>query len=307
MATSLESYAPFDSGSGSNVTEAQWRNFMKYNQGGSGVYRGILNSFQPYADSTGMQIKVRTGECWIRGHWGIKTTETTLPIATAHATLARKDRVVLRADFDNNRVELDIKTGTASGSPVMPTLTQNTSVWETSLGYVDVPATDTSIDASQVTSFTHWTGAFGKFRRDTATTQTLATNTVAKIQFPTTINSTADLLVSGTNNTDFTIDRVGEWTISASMRYETLSSDFDGTRWMMITNSDASLRYTSVSVRPDPTDAALGCGLNASVTERLAAGTVICVHAYQNSGSTQSIAPIDGIGPVHVTFRWNGW
>ncbi len=307
MATSLESYAPFDAGSGANVTEAQWRNFMKYNQGGSGVYRGILNSFQPYADSTGMQIKVRTGECWIRGHWGIKTTETTLPIATAHATLARKDRVVLRADFDNNRLELDIKTGTAAGSPVMPTLTQNTSMWETSLGYVDVPATDTSIDASQVTSFTHWTGAYAKFRRDTATTQTLTDVTFTKIQFPTSVNTSADVVVSGASNTDFLLDRDGEWTISASLRYQTLSSDFDGTRWLVIANTSGSIRYASVSVRPDPSDAALGCGLNASVTERFTAGTTVCVHGYQNSGSSQSIAPVDAIGPVHVTFRWNGW
>jgi hypothetical protein len=154
MATTVDSYAPFDSGAGANVTEGTWRNFMGYMTGrgdlANGVIRGVGLDSIVYADSTGMNVKVRTGEYWIKGHWGQNATEKTLAIAAADPTNPRKDRVVVRADFTNNRLELDVLTGTPAASPSAPTVTQTTSVWETSLAVVDVPATDLTIDATQV-------------------------------------------------------------------------------------------------------------------------------------------------------------
>lgn len=149
MPTSLDVYYPFDSGPGANVTELQWRNMMRYVLS-TGIIRGALNQHEVFADSTGMQVKVRTGHCWIQGHYGEQTAEKTLAIAAAHATLPRKDRVVLRGDFVDNVIELDVLTGTAASSPVAPLLTQSSSVWEISLAIVDVPATDTSIGSTQV-------------------------------------------------------------------------------------------------------------------------------------------------------------
>lgn len=161
MATALDTYAPFDAGAGSNVTEDTWRQFMQYMTGRStaamnGVLRGVANQFEVYGDSTGMQIKVKTGECWIKGHWGKSTSEKTLAIAAADPTNARKDRVVLRADFVNNRVELDVKTGTPAGSPTAPILNQVSTQWEISLAIVDVPALDNSIAANQVGDARHF-------------------------------------------------------------------------------------------------------------------------------------------------------
>ncbi len=155
MAVTMDSYAPFDSGAGANSMEDKWRSM--FSQLPSGVMRGRNNDMQCYADSTGMQVKVRTGECWIRGHWGQVGSEKTLAIASAHATLARVDRCVARADFINNRVELDILTGVA-GSGVAVGLTRNTSIWEISLAIINVPALDTSIDASQVKDQRVYTG-----------------------------------------------------------------------------------------------------------------------------------------------------
>ncbi|MES2405559.1 MAG: hypothetical protein V4567_14660, partial [Pseudomonadota bacterium] len=45
----------------------------------------------------------------------------------------RIDRVVLRADFVNNNIVLDVLQGTPAVSPAAPALTQNTSIWEISL------------------------------------------------------------------------------------------------------------------------------------------------------------------------------
>ncbi|PWK81738.1 hypothetical protein C8D88_116150 [Lentzea atacamensis] len=155
MAVTMDTYAPFDAGAGANSMEATWRSFMS--QFPSGVLRGRNNDMQCYADSTGMQVKVKTGECWVRGHWGQITSEKTLAIASAHASLTRIDRCVARADFSNNRVEVDILTGIA-GSGTFVGLTQNTSIWEIPLAIITVPATDTSIDASQVQDQRLYTG-----------------------------------------------------------------------------------------------------------------------------------------------------
>lgn len=133
MAVTLSAYAPFDSGAGANVTEATWRDFMQHVLD-TGVIANIFNEFELYADSSGMQVKVRTGEAWIKGHWGRKDTETTLAIAANATGVTRYDRVVLRCDFVNNRMELDVLTGTA----VPPGVDQNSSRWDVSLGVVQV-------------------------------------------------------------------------------------------------------------------------------------------------------------------------
>lgn len=152
MATGLNNYAPYDSGLGSVATEDTWRKMMRHAVS-SGVLHNEGNGMSVYADSTGMQVKVRTGEVWIRSQWGENTTEKILPIAAAHATLARIDKVICRNHFVNNVMELDVLTGTPAGSPVAPSITQNTSMWEISLGHVSVPAADTGIDAGQVTDY----------------------------------------------------------------------------------------------------------------------------------------------------------
>lgn len=155
MAVSFGTYGPYDSGNGANITESFWRNFM-HRMRGDGVSRsGIIptgNMCTVYADSSGDQVKCMTGEVWIAGAYGICSVEAILPIAAGHATLARKDRVVIRNDFVSNRIEWDVLQGTASGSPAPPALTQDSTKWEVSAAIVDVPALDTVIDAGQVTA-----------------------------------------------------------------------------------------------------------------------------------------------------------
>lgn len=160
MAVSAHAYAPFDAGAGANVTEATWRRFMAYMTGrgaaANGVLRGAANGHEVYADSSGMQVKVKTGEVFIKGHWGETTSDITLPIATADPTNPRKDLVVARAHFVNNVIEYDVVTGTPAGSPTLPSPTQGANFWEITLGGVDVPATDTTIDAGQVADGRRW-------------------------------------------------------------------------------------------------------------------------------------------------------
>jgi hypothetical protein len=156
VATNMDSYAPFDSGAGANVTESTWRSFMK-RPTVSGVLHNTTNEMQVYGDSTGMQVKVKTGEAWIEGHWGALTAEKTLPIAAAHASLTRYDMAVARADFVNNRLEVDILTNTA-GTLVLPSVTRNSSIWEIPLSVVKVSPAVSTIAAADVLEARQWGG-----------------------------------------------------------------------------------------------------------------------------------------------------
>lgn len=156
----MDSYGPFDSGAGANITEGTWRKFMRRMRGDlasarSGVIRSSGNTLEVFDDNSGMQVKVRSGEVWIEGHWGEVTAVKTVPIATADPLLPRKDRVVAAADFVNNSVDVYALTGTAAASPTVPGLTQDATKWEVSLGIVDIPAADTSI-SGQTTDARHY-------------------------------------------------------------------------------------------------------------------------------------------------------
>jgi hypothetical protein len=154
MPTTATAYYPYDAGAGANVTEAQWRNFMA-RLAPSAVLAGANNELAPSGDSTGMQVKVATGAAWVRGAYGEWTSGvTTLPIAAVGGIAggsSRIDSIVARNDFVNNRVELDVLTGTAGVTPAAPALTQSSSIWEILLGNVG-PMTNatTTITAAMV-------------------------------------------------------------------------------------------------------------------------------------------------------------
>lgn len=145
----MDEYTPFDNGPGANAQEDQWRAMMRY-QVQTGVLRNVDQELQVYGDSTGMQVKVRIGQCLITGHWGRITAEDTLPVTAAHASLARRDLVVARVDFLFNNISLDVVTGTAAASPVAPALTRNTSQWEIPLAIIQVDAGVSTIAAAKV-------------------------------------------------------------------------------------------------------------------------------------------------------------
>ncbi|MCW0215225.1 MAG: hypothetical protein OJJ54_17855 [Pseudonocardia sp.] len=289
MPTSLDTYAPFDSGPGSNVTEATWRDFMRHMLGSaSGVLRGFLNEFSVIGDNSGMNVKVDTGECWMRGHYGKSTAQKTLSIATAHATLARKDRVILRADFTNNRVEVDVLTGTAASSPIVPAVTQSTTIWETSLAIVDIPAADTAIGSSQVTDDRVYTTAQGKYRR--STNQSIPTGVFTAVVLDTVVSRSGDLQINPSTGV-VTLLRSGLWSISASMRF----ADIGGGKAEMLVSDPANVSggTTSDILAAQTMPFVTGNEIHGSCSshERLPAGKQLALFAYQNSGSAKNVIP----------------
>lgn len=164
-----ETYYPFDDGAGANVTETQWREMSRHWLP-TGVLTDELDKLQVYADSSGMQVKVRSGKAWVHGHYYSSDAEKTLPIPAADLTNPRIDWVVVRADFVANTVTTDTVQGVPAASPTTPPLTQSSAMWETPLATVTVPAAATTIAAGNVTESRVFSAQFAAVDPGTLTT-----------------------------------------------------------------------------------------------------------------------------------------
>jgi hypothetical protein len=128
---------------------------------GEGVINDKGLELEPFADGSGMNVKVRTGQALVRGHYYDNTSEVTLTIAPANLSLPRIDRVVLRLDPTANTLLLAVLTGTPNASPVAPALTQTESaLYEFPIALVAVAAAAVVISSGNVTDqrliFTPW-------------------------------------------------------------------------------------------------------------------------------------------------------
>lgn len=122
------------------------------------------------------------------------------------------------------------------------------------------------------------------------------------IQFGTAVTESADVTAGGTNNSRFTLNRSGLWTIQASCSYN--GNPGSGRRVMIISDDapDATcLFYGGNSAWPDVNHAA---NLNAFVQRRFSAGQVVRVFTFQDSGNNISINSSREAG--NVSFSWNG-
>ena len=85
--------------------------------------------------STGMNVTVKAGCGHIEGYRAIESNDRTLAVQASNATLDRIDRVVLRLNLNTayRSIDLYVLQGTAAASPVAPTLTRTSSIYEIAL------------------------------------------------------------------------------------------------------------------------------------------------------------------------------
>lgn len=215
MTKILEAYRPYDAGAGANVTEAGWRKM-----GGiwtpDGPRLDVANYFETYGDSSGLQTKTKTGECWIQGHQGENQAEHPEgldAVGGIPGSETRIDRIILRNDFVNNRIEITHLTGTAAASPVAPSLTQSSALWEIALARITgIDNATTLITAGMVTDERAFTAAALGVPK-AATVPTLET---------TTSTSYTDLATAGPTVTIQTGTRALV-TVGARMRHNTIN------------------------------------------------------------------------------------
>jgi hypothetical protein len=149
---------PFESIDTSETQFSLWARNL-----GEGVIDGKGFELEPFADSTGMNIKVKTGQSLVRGHFYDNTAEETLTIANADLTNPRIDLVVLKLDPTANSILLTVLPGTPNVSPSAPTPTQTDgAVYEQIIAEVYVGAAVATIAPEDVTDLrtilVPWTG-----------------------------------------------------------------------------------------------------------------------------------------------------
>lgn len=296
VAVDLDLYAPYDSGLGANVMEDTWRKFARHWRG-DGVIRDAGGEFRPYADSTGMQVKVPAGECWIRAQWGESDTEKTLPIAAADPTLGRRDLIVLRNDHVANKIVLDVLTGTPAASPVYPTVSQNTSIWEIQLGKVVVNPGVVTISAGDVTAVPEFVDAACRFLADSGL-QNITSGTRTAVDWDTTQFPSSGVDRIGLSQ--FKLLRSGMWMVQANVVW---SPNGTGERWLFLSRlGDEETNRLGLEVAQRA-----GSGVtvqNIVGFDRFAKDDIIVAYVFQNSGSTLQVQ--NSWGATACAFYWLG-
>ena len=156
----LEGY-PFNKNTGRGAQQSQYTRFARYMML-TGVVSAdwphasslVTDELEVYADSSGMQVKVKTGEVAVRGFWAPNTAEQTLAIDAADGSNPRIDLIVARLenlDTSDADIYLYVKTGTPAATPSAPSLTQTEEIYEISLAQVYVAASVVTINAGDIT------------------------------------------------------------------------------------------------------------------------------------------------------------
>jgi hypothetical protein len=148
----FDSY-PFDD---DVTTEAQYSAmFRRMLQDGVLAAQGS-NGLEVFADSSGMQVKVRSGSAAVRGHLFSSTAQETVSIAASGAS-TRIDYIVLKLDPSANSIVLTKVQGTAGAGA--PALTQtDTGVYELPLAQVTISAGVITISSDKVTDMRTFSG-----------------------------------------------------------------------------------------------------------------------------------------------------
>ncbi len=142
---------PYDTGAGTQITETRWDAMLSALLS-DGPIQGVNNGLQAYGDSSGMQVKVKSGRAHVQGKWLDSDADVALAIAANGSGNPRIDRVVLRLDRTGDTMGLAVVTGTPAGSPSAPALTQTTNgIYEVGLATVAVASGASTITAGNVT------------------------------------------------------------------------------------------------------------------------------------------------------------
>lgn len=118
---------------------SMWRLFFT-----DGVFANPSTNFQVLAN-TGMNIKVKSGTCFVKGVTGMEITDTDLTIEKAEELKNRTDIIVLRVDFTQNRsLSIEVKKGSEE-------LRRDADVWELKIASINVRKNTQSILQEDIT------------------------------------------------------------------------------------------------------------------------------------------------------------
>lgn len=115
----------------------------------NGVFPNPSTNMQVLA-TTGMNVKVDIGVCFINGYMGWVEPAEVFEIEESDLQ-ARIDRIVARLDFTDRSIKLFVKKGTPLGNPVAPELQRDYGIYEIGLADIRVNANVIEITQENIT------------------------------------------------------------------------------------------------------------------------------------------------------------
>ena len=98
-----------------------------------------------------LQLRVVAGNGIFGGHWMEMNADEIITIPTPHTQYTRIDSVVVRVDENARTISLEYIQGTASSSPVAPSIQRSNTIKEYRLANISVAANTTSVSQSNIT------------------------------------------------------------------------------------------------------------------------------------------------------------
>lgn len=248
---------PFENIDTSETQFSQWARNI-----GEGVKTGALNELEVFADSSGMQVKVQSGQALVRGHYYQSTAQEVLTITAADLTNPRIDTVVLELDPSANSIVLKVIAGTPAVSPSPTALVQtDAGIYQVKLAEVLVDAAAVTISAGKVTDFRTYietiTGTI-------AGSQITGEITVATIDGDRIINNIDTATISQSNVTDLVTD-LADITDSISNPLASFVTDATTARTLTSSDMGKTIRFTSGSATVVTVDASTDFTVGARV------------------------------------------
>lgn len=198
---------------------------------GNGVFPTPSTCLQVRSNTTpNLGVSVSAGNGWINGYYVTLDSAEALSITTPNATLGRIDSIVMGLNYTTRSITVYVKTGAPSVSPVAPSLTRDTNLWELELAQVSVAAGAANITQSAITDmrpdntrcgivsgtvdqidttelFAQYTAAFNEWFNGVK--ETLTTDVAGNLQSQINLNKSKDieltLLASGWLNNQQTL------------------------------------------------------------------------------------------------------
>lgn len=119
-----------------------------------GIFQSIGNAFA-VSEDTGLNgdVIVGSGRAWFDRTWTFNDTNLTLTVPAPDHVYDRIDSVVLEVDTTTRENSIKIVTGTPAGSPVAPTMLDDSGVYQHRLADIYVRSGGTYINNSHITNF----------------------------------------------------------------------------------------------------------------------------------------------------------
>lgn len=116
-----------------------------------GVFMEPSTALQILAASTELAVDMQVGAALINGCTIETDAAVRFSLASAHATLPRIDRIVVRWNISERKMEFALKAGTAAATPQAPALTRTEYVHELSLARIYVGAGVSALSQVNIT------------------------------------------------------------------------------------------------------------------------------------------------------------